>query len=427
MYPMDTIEIFQRLSLALAIGLLIGLERGWQAREDPEGERAAGLRTHALAALLGATWGAIALPLGAGGAVALGLAFTVFGASIALFRYRETQHEAIYGATTVVAAMLAFALGAFAALGDMQAAAAAAVATTGLLALKPALHAFLQRVTWAELRSALVLLVMTFIFLPLLPRRAIDPWGAFNPFEIWLMTIMIAGISFIGYVAVRLVGDRRGIAAAGLAGGLASSTAVTLEMGRLAREYPGEERLMTAGALLASGVMCPRLLAVVSLVDPGFAWRLAPPLGAATLVFAGAGFFLAQRPSASPEGEQRLRIDNPLDLGAALKFGALLSLIMILAKLATGAAGSAGAYWLAAISGLADVDAISLSMARLGQLEIGPGPAARAILLAVAVNTVSKAALGWMTGGARMGPRLSLVSALAAAAGLGAHLLVPAT
>ncbi|MGC1861159.1 MAG: MgtC/SapB family protein, partial [Methylocystis sp.] len=149
---MDTVELFQRLSVALAIGLLIGLERGWQAREDREGERSAGLRTHALASLLGAVWGAISNQTGIGGAVALGIAFFIFSAAIILFRYRETSHDGTFGATTVMAAMLAFALGALAVVGDMQAAIAAGVAATGLLALKSSLHGWMRRLTWPELR-----------------------------------------------------------------------------------------------------------------------------------------------------------------------------------------------------------------------------------------------------------------------------------
>jgi uncharacterized membrane protein (DUF4010 family) len=231
---MDTFELLQRLSVAVAIGLLIGLERGWQAREDLEGERSAGLRTHALAALLGAAWGAISNQTGIGGAVALGLAFLAFSAGIILFRYRETSHDETFGATTVVAAMLAFALGAFAVVGDMQASAAAGVTATGLLALKPVLHAWVRQLTWPELRSGLVLLAMTVIMLPLLPRRAIDPWAAFNPFEIWLLTVMIAAISFVGYMAIKAIGERGGVAVTGIAGGFASSTAVTVTLARLA-------------------------------------------------------------------------------------------------------------------------------------------------------------------------------------------------
>lgn len=256
---MDTFDLFQRLSVALAVGLLIGLERGWRGRDHPEGERAAGLRTHALAGLLGGVWGAIAMRTqSSGGAVALGLAFAVFSAAIVLFRLREIVHDGTYGATTVVAAMLAFGLGAFAVVGDPQVAAAGGVAATALLALKALLHAWVQRLTWEELRSGLVLLAMTFVLLPLLPDRTVDPWGSLNPYAIWLMTILIAAMSFAGYVAIKTTGEDRGILLTGLAGGLVSSTAVTMSLARLAREQPERTRLLVAGMLVAGAAMVGR-------------------------------------------------------------------------------------------------------------------------------------------------------------------------
>jgi len=136
----DTFELVGRLAIALAIGLVIGIKRGWKQREEAEGERAAGLRTHALSGLLGGIWGALALNTGRAGVIALALAFAAFTAAIAVFRYREMVHDKTFGATTVVAAMLAFALGALAVTGDRTAAAAAGVATAMLLALKAALH-----------------------------------------------------------------------------------------------------------------------------------------------------------------------------------------------------------------------------------------------------------------------------------------------
>lgn len=416
MYEMGTIELFQRLSIALAIGLLIGLERGWQAREEEEGERAAGLRTHALGALLGAVWAAIARPFGDAGAIALAMVFALFGGMIAYYRARETLYEGRFGATTVVAALLAFSLGAYCVLGEVSVAAAAAVAATGLLALKGVLHAFVRRLTWAELRSGLVLLVMTCILLPVLPNRAIDRWNAINPFEIWLLTVMIAAISFAGYAAVQFAGVRRGVAVAGLAGGLASSTAVTAAMARLARETPGQAGLFAAGALFADAVMSPRAVAVVAFLNPAMALRLTPALAAAAVAFVAAGMFF-MRHGAALEGESRLAIGNPLDLTAVLKFGALLAVVMILSRVATTYAGSGGAFLLAALSGVADVDAIALSMARVGAGEIGQDAAVGAVLLAAAVNTVSKAAMGWIMGGAPFGWRVTLASASAVAAG----------
>jgi uncharacterized membrane protein (DUF4010 family) len=414
---MDTVELFQRLSVGLAIGLLIGLERGWQSREESEGERAAGLRTHALGALLGGVWAAIALPFGAGGVAALGLAFVAFAAAAILFRYRETEHDQTFGATTVVASMLAFALGAFAVLGDIEIAAAAGVAATGLLALKTLLHSWVQRLTWAELRSILVLLAMSCIFLPVLPRRPIDPWGAVDPFAIWLLTVMIAAISFAGYVAVKLAGPERGVAVAGFAGGLASSTSVTLTMARLARERPAESGLLAAGALFANCVMALRLLAIVGLVQPELTLALGAPLVAIGVVFGVAGALCMAHAVSSTDKRERLTLDNPLDLGAVMKFGALLAVVMILAKLAVTVWDGRGIYALAMISGAADVDAISLSLARLDHQSLGTDTIVIAILLAVAANTVMKVGMSWLVGGAGIAWRLALGSTLAFVAG----------
>lgn len=415
--PMDTLDLFQRLALALAIGLIIGLERGWKTRAEPEGQRAAGLRTNALAGLLGGVWGAIAARLDSGGGIALGLAFLVFGGAIVLFRYREAVHEQTFGATTAVAALLAFALGAYAVLGDMSAAAAAGVAAVALLALKQALHAWVRRVTWLELRSGILLGAMTFILLPLLPNRTIDPLGAINPFEIWLLTVMIAAISFMGYIAIKLAGDRLGIALTGMAGGLASSTAVTLTLARLAPRYPTQTRLLAGGALIAGATMMVRVGALVAAANAALLTHLALPLllGAATMGLAA--FAMIARPAAGERAEgEPIALSNPLDLAYVLRFGALLMLIGVLAWAATRLAGTSGAYILAALSGIADVDAIALTMARLTGGSLAPSAAATAVLIAVVVNTGAKAVLGWSEGGARFGSSMALVGLAALAA-----------
>lgn len=419
MYELSPVELIQRLSIALAIGLVIGLERGWTSRDEAEGERAAGLRTHGLAGLLGGVWGAIVLPFGAVGVVALAIAFAFVSALIGVYRYRENVHDQTFGATTVVAVSLAFSLGAFAVVGDIQAAAAAAVATTAILALKAFLHGLVERITWDELRSGLALLAMSFILLPVLPNRAVDPWDAVNPFELWLMTVLIGVISFAGYVAVRVIGYRRGVAVAGMAGGLASSTAATAAMSRLAREHPSQIGASAAGAIFANAIMAPRILAIIAIINSTLAWRLAPPVAAAGVLFALAGVFLLRR-SEPPREPSDLSLGNPLDLVAVLKFGALLATVMVLSRLATHFAGSSGAYALALISGVVDVDAIGLTMARLGATEIGAGPAAGAVLLALLSNTAAKVAMGWIIGGAGMGVRLTGASALAVAGALAA-------
>jgi uncharacterized membrane protein (DUF4010 family) len=427
MYELGAAALIQRLAYALAIGLLIGLERGWDARAEQEGERTAGVRTHGLAALLGGVWGAVALEFWHdAGVVALGLSFLLFGAAMAVFRYRETEHDKTFGATSVVAMMLAYALGALAVVGNEVAAAAGAVATTILLAAKGLLHEWVQKLTWEELRSGLVLLVMSFILLPVLPNRAIDRWGAVNPHELWLMTVLIAAVSFSGYVAVKIVGYRRGIAVAGMAGGLASSTATTAAMARLAAENPKDVGVLAAGALFANAIMGPRVLAILSVVNPAFGLRLAAPLIGVGVVYLLAGGFLMWRGAESGEREGNpVAGANPLDLPAVLKFGALLAAVMVLSKILTTFAGSSGAYALALVSGVADVDAISLSMARHGEQEVGWTAAAFTVLLAVLSNTLSKVAMAWAMGGTAMGLRLLFASILALGAGVGALVLIP--
>jgi uncharacterized membrane protein (DUF4010 family) len=396
---MDTYQLIQRLAVALAIGLIIGIERGWKQRAEPEGERAAGMRTLALSGLLGGVWGALALGTGGWGVASLSVAFAAFTAVVATFRYREMQEEGSFGATTVVAAMLAFALGAFAVLGDPRAAAAAGVATAMLLALKAVLHAWLERLTWEELRSGLILLAMTVIMLPLLPDRELSPWFPVNPREVWLMTIFIAALSFAGYVAIRVAGPGFGILFSGLAGGLVSSTAVTLNMAHLARRHPDHQQMLAAATMLAGAMMMLRVLVVVTAVNFALVPSLAPALVVGALAQAGFGVLLAKRAGDNADGDAALKLKNPLDLPAVLTFGALLAVIMALANGLAVWAGSAGAYALAAVSGIVDVDAISLSMARLAPERLDATSAIIAILIAVAVNSVVKVVLASSTAG----------------------------
>jgi uncharacterized membrane protein (DUF4010 family) len=426
MYETGVVDLIQRLAFALAIGLLIGLERGWGARDEQEGERTAGFRTHGLSALLGGVWGALALQFAhQGGGVALGLAFLLFGAVMAAFRYREALHDRTFGATSVVAVMLAFSLGAYAVVGDQVAAAAAAVATTTLLALKPMLHGFVQRLTWPELRSVLSLFVMSFILLPVLPDHPIDRFGAINPYELWLLTVLIAAISFAGYVAVRVVGFRRGLAVAGFAGGLASSTAATAAMSRLAAERPDEADAFAASAIFASAVMAPRVCAVLGVLNPAVALRLAAPLAALGLVYLIAGGVVMWRRAEGRDASDPLTLGNPLDLPKVLKFGALLATVTALARILTRYAGTSGVFALAAVSGAADVDAITLAMARQGVGEIGVDDAAMAVAIAILSNTIAKSAMAWALGGGRIGLRLAIASALALAAGAAALAFAP--
>ncbi|HWL70164.1 MAG TPA: MgtC/SapB family protein [Geminicoccus sp.] len=413
-------ELLHRLAVALAIGLLVGLERGWRARGEGEGRRAAGFRTFALSGLLGGICAAL-VPLA--GALVLAAGLLAFTLAFAAFHWLEAQADRDFSATGVVAGILTFALGAYAVLGEIQVAVAAAVAVVALLAFKQPLHAWLRRLTWPEIRAGLVLLAMSFLLLPLLPDRTVDPWNALNPAEIWLLAIIIAALSFVGYMAVRVIGARAGIVLVAVAGALASSTAVTLTLARMAKGQAEGASVLAGGILLASAVMAGRVLVVAFALNPALVLPLAWPLGAAILVFlASSGFLLLRRTGRQGEGPE-LTLTNPLELRVALKLAAIIAVIMLLAKLVGDRFGATGLYVLAAVSGLADVDALTLSMARMGGSGITLAVAAGSIAIAVAVNTAVKCVMAGALGSPRLGLLVTGASAVAIAAGAGAFLL----
>lgn len=406
-------ELFRRLAVALAIGLLIGLERGWQTREESDYQRTAGLRTFALTGLLGGICGLMSV---VSSPIVLAAGLIAFTGALVVFGYLEATAETNFSATSVVAGILTFVLGAYATLGNETVAVAAAVAMAILLALRETLHSWVRTVTWPEIRSVLVLLAMSFLLLPILPNRPVDPWQVLNPAEIWLLAILIAAVSFAGYVAVRVLGERNGIAVAAVAGGLASSTATTLSFARLAREHPEGVRLLAGGILLSGVTMLVRVVVLAGLLNPALLWPLAGPAAAAAAVLLlWAAVLLWARRGAAPEAPS-LSIKNPFELATVLKLAALIAAIMLVAKVAAWKAGTAGLYLLAAVSGIADVDALTLSMARLAGPQVAVADAAIAILVAVSVNTASKAVITASVGGKAIGTLVAGASALAIAA-----------
>ncbi|MFC3226404.1 MgtC/SapB family protein [Marinibaculum pumilum] len=417
---MTDLEIFQRLAVALAIGTLVGLERGWQTRETEEQRRTAGLRTFALIGLAGGVLGLLAAPFGpapfaAGAVLATG--------AVAGFRWREAKDSGDYGITTVIAALCTYALAGYAAVGSLALAGAAAVAMTLFLALKNALHGWLAKLTWPELRSALILLAMSLIVLPLLPDRPVGPLDLLNPYLVWSMTILIALVSFAGYVAIKAMGARQGLLLAGLVGGLASSTATTAGLARLSRPA-GIARngvpsgLAAAGILMSFAVMYLRVPVVAFVLAPEVGLRLAPAaLAAAAISAAGGGLVLLRRERLKATAPPAL--PNPLDLWEVLKFGALIAIVSVLAGLLAQTFGDAGLQVLAFVSGLADVDAPTVSLAGLAGTDAGETPAATAasgIALAVLANMLAKCGLAW----ALAAPRTALLVSLGTAAGLAA-------
>jgi len=408
-----------RFAIALAIGLLVGLERGWQARTGEEGARVAGVRTYAITGLLGGVCGGL-VPLTS--PTVLGLGMLGFALVFGAFHWRVAQESRNYSVTGAIAGLLTFALGAYAVLGVIQIAIAGAVALTILLALKQPLHTWVRALTWSEVRAGLVLLAMSFLALPILPNRPIDPWGAINPAEIWVLAIIIAALSFVGYGAVRIMGERSGIALMALAGGLSSSTAVTVTLARLSKGKSSGAPVLAGGILLAGAVMLGRVLLVAGTLNASLLLPLAIPLGAALLVFLTAAGVLLLRPRADDAGTV-LTLQNPLELAVSLKLAGFIAVTMLLAKLINRYFGEAGLYLLAASSGLADVDALTLSFARMSETSLPLQTATIGIGIAVIANTLSKAGMAAFLGAPRLGLIVGGVSLAAIAAGALAQIL----
>lgn len=404
---MDHLILLQHLGIALAIGLLIGTERGWHERATAEGHRVAGIRTFGLTGLLGGVIGVVSLKLSVAFA---GLAFAGFAALVIVGHWiSSNREEAQLGITTEVALLLTLALGLLSTLGFPLIAAASAVVTTILLGLKPILHGWLTQLTEAELHAALKLLLISIVLLPLLPDRGFGPWEALNPYLAWWMVVLVSGLSFIGYFAIKLAGPRRGIMASSLLGGLVSSTAVTLNLARYARDARYAPQLLAAGVLAACSIMFPRVLVVAGMVHAELIPALLPPLAIMTLVTLGGAVYLWR--GITPESPlTQANLPNPFELGNAFKFGLLLVLIMVLASGAKAWFGQAGLYALAVASGLADVDALTLSVAKLSLSGLDLEVARNTILIAVFTNTLVKVMLALTIGGLAMGRRTAVVS-----------------
>lgn len=412
---MSASETVLKLAIALAVGLLIGLERGWHERAAEEGMRVAGVRTFALIGLLGGFTGLLAAETGL---TVIGFGFVALAAVLVAGHLMAAPKKVDVGITSLVAALLTFAFGAAATSGYETEAAMAAVATALLLGYKSLLHRGVSALEPEELRATLKLLAVSVIVLPLLPDRGFGPWQALNPFELWWMVVLIAGISFCGYFAMKFAGDGKGALLTGLFAGLASSTALTLHFSRLARERPTRSDILAAGILIACGTMFPRILVIASIVSPPlFEKVLLPSLVMTAVVFISAAvlWWLGGRKAADSE---QARLSNPLELGSAVLFGVLLATILVAAKGLQSAFGETGLLALAAISGLADVDAISLTFAKLSRGEVPVALGGFCIILAGAVNSLVKGAMTVVIGRGRLGVRVAVPLALAAVAGL---------
>lgn len=399
------IDLVRRLAVATLIGLLIGIERGWRERNAHGGTRTAGIRTFTLVGLLGGIIGLIARTLEdkIAGAILVAIVFGIFAALFAWFRMRENIEDKNFGFTTVVAAMVTFALGVYSLLGDANIAAATGVAVMVVLVAREQLHGVLEKVTWPELRAAVILLAMTFLALPFIPDRSFGPYGGINPRQVWLLAVVIAAVSFLGYVAVKVMGRREGTLISSAAGGLVSSTAVTLAASRIAASDKNGLRFHAASVAIATAISLGKTLILVYALNRGVGLLVAAPLAGAALVALIVGLLLALRGS-KKRAKESFELRNPFSLKETLMLAALIGAVTFAVEVFSAWFGAAGGLVTALISGSVDADAAAVSLARIGSL--APVVAALGIVLAVTANNIFKFSIGIGAAGRGFAPYL---------------------
>jgi uncharacterized membrane protein (DUF4010 family) len=377
-----------RLAIAFGIGALVGLER-----EQAESAGAfAGSRTFPLFALLGALVQAYFPAL---------LPVVVIGIALALvvaYAGKIWLHGDV-GLTTVTAALLTVVLGALTthSEGALVVAIVVGGVVTVLLTAKQPIHAFADRIEDSERRASTKFILVVLVVLPVLPDRELDVLFGLNLRFVWLMVVFVTGLSFVAYGLSRMVGARRGIALTGTLGGFVSSTATTVSMAERASQMPSLHRICAFGTVLASIVMFPRALVEVAVINRSLLSVVAPPLLAMTAV--GAVLSAALFWWATHEEPIEADIENPFRLGPAILFGAVFAVVLLVSESAHAQLGTSGVYVTAFLSGLADVDAITITLSTLAAEDaIAPGVAATGIVIGAIANTLVKIGLATVLG-----------------------------
>jgi uncharacterized membrane protein (DUF4010 family) len=408
-------EALLSLAVAFAAGVLVGGERE-QAHADHQGDFG-GIRTFPLIALLGALGALVSDDQG------WVLAAFLLGVIALLVLSRTNTKDADPGVTSEVAALVTFALGALAGSSKfldhssrLLLVIGLAAITMALLAVKRPLHGFISRVSRDDVYATAKFVVLALVALPLLPNRAYGPLEVLNPYKIGLFVVLVAGVGFAGYVAARLVGSGRGLLLVGLIGGIVSSTAVTVTLSGRAKGEAKLVRPATVAIVAACSTMFVRVLVVVGIVDFALLPKLAAPLGAMALAGAGVAYVTLRGVGGKGKATEGVPFRNPFELKSALAFGLLYAVILFIAKAATEYVGPSGLYASAVVSGLADVDAITLSLTELHRGGTSDAVATTGIVLAVATNTLVKGIIAVLVGGRALGARvlLAMLGVLAA-------------
>jgi uncharacterized membrane protein (DUF4010 family) len=413
---MDSASVIWSFLVAVLLGFLIGLER--EKKRETRGSIFAGVRTFPLISLFGAITGLLA-QLSSPHVILIG--FVAFTVILGLAYWRASAEKV--GGTSEVAALVAFGLGLLAGYNEYIVALAGAVLTTTVLSLREELHGLAGAVSREDMYAIVQFAAISLVILPVVPDASFGPWGVWNPRTIWLLVVLISGISFVGYLATKLIGARRGIGLSGLLGGLASSTAVTLSFSERARANPKLDLVLAVGTLAAGAVMVPRLIILLAVVQPALILPALPAL-LLMLTVTVIGWLVAYRRSGE-QLSQGATLNNPFEIRTALQFALVFAAVLLVARAAQEFLGEGGVYLASALAGITQMDAITLTLGAQVEAGLDLTVAARGLILAAAANSVFKAVLALTLGSRGFGRTVLTTLVLAAAVGVAAAWLLP--
>jgi uncharacterized membrane protein (DUF4010 family) len=410
---MGLLDLFQRLGIALGLGLIVGLQR------ERSGSTLGGFRTFPLVTLFGAVCALLAETY-TGWVIAAGLAAL---AAVIVVGHVENISER-GGITTEVAMLLMFVVGAFAAVDRLQIAATLGGTVAVLLHLKPQMHQLAKKLGDPDFKAIMQFVLITLVILPIVPNEEYGPYKVLNPYKIWLMVVLIVGISLGGYIVYKFFGQRAGTLAGGVLGGLISSTATTVSYARRTKNSPEAARSAALVIMMASAIVFGRVLILVGAVAPALLPAMAGPLGTVfvALLAISIGYWLISKKENAEMPEQ----GNPSELKAALVFAGLYALILLAVAATKERFGSSGLYVVSVISGLTDMDAITLSIGEMAKRnEVGVTTAWKLVLVAALSNLVFKTGVVAFLGGRALLKRVSVLFALSFAVGVAVILWWP--
>ncbi len=385
------------LASALLIGLLIGVERGWQSRGKAPGHRVAGIRTFGLTGLLGGVAGLLA---NAGWVAAAAIVIASAAGSIAVGYWRAAAPPQNLSVTSAIAALLTLGLGVLAATGFAVQAIATACAVTLLLASRSQLHAWLSGLSETDIQATARFALIAVAIWPLLPDRAFGPYNAWNARTLWAVVVLVTGFSFAGYVANKKFGHTRGTLGTSAIGGMYSSTAVIAALSTRLRGSPGDVSAVTAGIALASAVMFARVLVLTGILTPRALESLALATGPAAIVALLMAIRSARRTgAAAPAEPAEARDRNPVELLPALGFAVLVAATAVATRWAEQRFGGTGAGAMIVITGSFDVDAAIVTLRGVGRATLSDHDAGLVLAAPVLINTLFKAAIVIANGG----------------------------